>query len=68
MNRPDMLEFYDDNGLVLRISSSMVPPVDSKVCIKNTVYKVTSITYAADYTDSLRDRQMRANINLKVVK
>lgn len=64
MNPPDVIEFWVYNKVLLRIQSSMVPPVGSGININKVTYKVESVSFSVDYADKVFERQMRCNVEL----
>lgn len=64
MSRPDRIEFYIGDSLLLGMESSMVPLVDSLINIQGVTWRVSSVTYAIDYSESSSDRMLRANVDL----
>ncbi len=64
----DRLEFYNAHGgLIVVCETSIVPPLMSFISVRGDTYKVVDITYAIDYADIQRERQMRVNITLNRV-
>ncbi len=63
----DRIEFYDavSQSCIAAVESVMVPPVDSLIAIGKLKYRVTTVTYALDYTDRPNQKQMRANVWVK---
>lgn len=67
MNQPDRIEFYSKGKCILRIDSSIVPAIGSMVSIKKVTWEVINVSYAVDYSDSVFERYMCANIAVKKV-
>lgn len=59
------IEFYDGLKLLARVESSMVLPVGSLISIRKQTWKIIGVTFALDYTDEQRERQMRCNVDLE---
>lgn len=64
----DQLEFYRGPNLVASVKSSMVPPINSLISIRQKTYRVIQITYAMDNADGPQLRSMRANIDITPVE
>ena len=64
MSSPDIIEFYADDKILLRIDSSMVPSIGSVISIKKKTWTVAQVTFAIDYADKVFERQMRCNVEL----
>lgn len=63
----DIIEFYRNGvGQVLTsVRSSMIPPTGAMISIRGITYRVSRVTYAADYSDKApSERQMRACVDL----
>lgn len=60
----DVIEFYSSGGLLVVVSSSMVPTVGSFISIRGKTWKVTNVTFAVDYADSRSERRMRCNVDV----
>lgn len=65
MNPPDIVEYYANDKCLLRINSSIVPPVGRFINITKNTWKVAAVSYAIDYSEKVFERQMRANVELK---
>ena len=63
----DRIEFYDGESLIKTVDSIMVPPVGSKISIRNETWLVTSVTYGIDYVDKPFESSMRACVDLRRV-
>lgn len=69
METRSLLEFYDGEKLLIRLSSAMVPPIGYYISIKKVTWLVVGVTYAIDYAEnSQNERIMRANIDLQEVR
>jgi len=60
----DAVEFYSANGLVAAVKSSIVPTSGSYINIRGKTWEITSVSFALDHADSMRERGMRANVEL----
>lgn len=61
----DKIEFYDSNGLVAAVESSMVPAVGQYISIREETWEVMNVTFALDCADEHSERQMRCNIDIE---
>lgn len=64
MTSPDRVEYYLGDRLLIALDSSIVPPSNALINIAGTTYSVRRITYAIDYSASVSERRMRANVDL----
>jgi hypothetical protein len=65
----DQIEFYEKDGMLSSVESSMVPSVGQFISIAGVTYKVTNVTFALDYSDMVQSqRKMRCNVDLKKAK
>ncbi len=66
-NRPDVVEFYANDRVLVRIESSVVPLPGQWISIHKIAYKVVGVGYCIDHAESIHDRQMRVNVELEKV-
>lgn len=65
----DVIEFYDGDKILARVTSPMVPAAGRLISIGCTTWVVTDVTYALDHSDDFPlGQRMRANIDLERVK
>jgi hypothetical protein len=60
----DRVEYYSGKGMVAWVESSIVPLPGSLISIKSKAWKVKSVSYALDHSDSQLHKAMRANVEL----
>ena len=64
MKNRDKIEFYNGRKIIAAVSSSIFPPVDSKISIRGKTWIVTRVTFALDHADEIAERGMRANVDI----
>lgn len=60
-----VVEYYNGENLVVRIASSIVPPVGSKISIRGKTWGVARVTFAIDHVEKISERSTRANVDLQ---
>lgn len=65
MNNRDKIEFYDGSKMIAVVTTSIVPPVGSKLSIRGEVWEVMRVTYAVDRADQILETGMRANLDVE---
>ena len=63
------IEFYIGNarGLIAAVDDGAVPREGEFVNIRSITYCVSRVTWAVDQADDLRERSLRANVELATV-
>ena len=61
-NRPDRLEVWLGEVLLLGIDSSFTPVEGDLINIKKVTYRVIGRSFTVDHADEWPDRQVRCNI------
>lgn len=64
MNEKDVVEYYLEQKLLVRINSSIVPLYGQWINIEGVTYRVKAVSFAIDHASDVCKRQMRANIDL----
>jgi hypothetical protein len=64
----DVVEYYLDDKLFIRLFSSITPEVGEKINIGKKIYEVVCRSYCVDYSERvIYERQMRCNVEIAVV-
>lgn len=64
MTNRDTIEFYDEDNLVARVASSMVPRVDDRINIRKKTWRVSFVSFSLDHADEWNETAMRCNVQL----
>lgn len=62
MNKPDILEIWLGEDLLLRVDSSFAPMEGELINIKKVTYRVVGRSFTVDHADDVFERQVRCNI------
>ena len=62
MSKPDRLEIWLGDSLLLGVDSSFAPQEGELINIKNVTYLVVGRSFAVDHADDFAERQVRCNV------
>ena len=68
MRNLDRIEIYNKDKMIGSVKSSIVPAVGSYINVCKKVWKITSVTFAVDYSTDTALSGMRCNIDVKEIK
>ena len=63
----DIIDFYEGNGILSRVNSSMVPTVNSLIIIYEKKWKVTHVSFTVERIKGQTEGSMRCSVDLKPV-
>lgn len=62
MNKPDRLEIWLGDALMLALDSSFTPEEGELINIKRVTYRVVGRSFTVDQSDDPFERQIRCNV------
>lgn len=65
MSRPDRIEFWIADKVLLALDSSFAPAEGELINIKRVTYRVVGRSFTVDQADDLALRQIRCNVILE---
>lgn len=68
MNKPDILEVWLGDALLLRADSSFAPMEGELINISRTTYRIVGRSFTIDHADDPFERQVRCNIIVEKVE